>query len=83
MKLFTNEQMNILFSNFDENSSFPKVYSSPNTRGPHCGCNTSDDWCIGSASCFFWQCSTADAGCGWWLQEVCNGFCATNETGNQ
>lgn len=88
LELFDQEQISRLFSNFDDKTTFPKVYTTRNIEavgsiglgggsGIHCGCNTGDDWCIGEAMCFFWSCDSADIGCGWWLQEDCNGFCAT------
>lgn len=72
LKIFSKEQMVNYFSslNYDAN------IGNQTEDGVHCNCNSSDDWCI-TGDCFYWgACSTADGGCGWWLQETCNGYCA-------
>lgn len=72
LKIFSKEQLVNYFSSLNYDDSL--VYQTED--GVHCNCNSSDDWCI-TGDCFYWgACSTADGGCGWWLQETCNGFCA-------
>ncbi len=93
LKLFTMEQMNTYFSNFNSQTTYPHVVANIkadqvifddsilNREGVHCKCNVDDDWC-NSGECFRWVCGEGDIkdiGCGWWLQEDCNGFCATTD----
>lgn len=77
--LFTQEQMKSFFASID--SSYSNTTSkSPSFEGGEssiCNCNSADDWCIWGSSCFVWSCER-HVGCGWWLQEVCNGLCVSN-----
>lgn len=72
--LFSPKEMVSYFSNL--NSNINQKYQEPPRI--HCGCSTADDWCV-TGDCYSFYCTTADAGCGWWLGEDCNGFCATND----
>ena len=72
LKIFSKEQLVNYFSSLNYDDSLVNHTED----GVHCNCSSSDDWCI-TGDCFYWgACSTADGGCGWWLQETCNGFCA-------
>lgn len=72
--LFNAKEMAIYFSSLD--STYEKVVQNP--PNIHCHCSTSDDWCV-TGDCYSFYCTSADDGCGWWLREDCNGFCATND----
>lgn len=43
-----------------------------------CNCNTQDDWCVWGSSCFAGFCRQLNSGCGWWLEQPCNGVCVSN-----
>ena len=43
-----------------------------------CNCSTQDDWCVWGSDCFAGFCQQLNSGCGWWLEEPCNGVCASN-----
>ena len=74
--LFNSQEMATYFSNINlEISKLPNGKTTP--PDIYCGCSTGDDWCV-TGDCYSLYCSGADAGCGWWLQQTCNGFCATN-----
>ena len=67
-----------LFTPSEMVANFASINSKIIVAGPpviHCGCNTSDSWCV-TGDCYSFYCSSADSGCGWWLGEICNGFCA-------
>lgn len=64
-----------LFSKEEMITYYTKINETDLVAGTHCNCNTSDDWCI-TGDCFYWHCSTGDAGCGWRLDQECNGLCA-------
>lgn len=67
-----------LFTPSEMVANFASINSKIIVAGPpviHCGCNTSDSWCV-TGDCYSFYCSSADSGCGWWMGEICNGFCA-------
>jgi hypothetical protein len=72
--IFTAEEM---VNNFSNISGKSKNYQNRPPMLIYCTCSTVDDWCITGDCYSFGRCDDANAGCGWWLGEDCNGICAT------
>lgn len=76
--LFTSDQMFLYFSKIEDVAArLPESGGDGGGELKSCNCSSSDDWCVGSATCFVWSCER-HTGCGWWLKQECNGLCATN-----
>lgn len=74
--LFTKSEMVSCFSQISSRLLGGNEVGGDGGGAIHCRCATSDDWCI-TGNCYSLYCNSADGGCGWWLQQTCNGFCAT------
>ena len=78
--LFSAKEMTTYFSslNYDVvQIQESKVIDEGEGGGPHCGCNTVDEWCDYYEDCKVAVCTAenTDGGCGWFLLEDCNGSC--------
>lgn len=58
--------------NFSSNNISSESISAPPSN---CSCSKTDDWCAYPATCIGNNCASTKQGCGWWLEQDCNGTC--------
>lgn len=63
------KQANLNF--MSNNISSESISAPPN----NCSCSKTDDWCSYPTTCIGNNCASTYQGCGWWLEENCNGTC--------